>query len=76
MWSPCVSVRLSMCVSGVEAREHNIITCEIIDLASPDLVCGSSLARSRMSLCMGHPDLLLRSPQPTGASRPLWSSFL
>ena len=46
----------------------NVITCEIIDLASPNSVCKSLFARSRMSTYMGHPNLLSRSPQPEGAS--------
>ena len=53
----------SVCVYGVFV---NVITCEIIDLASPNSVRGSLLARCRMSLYMGHLDLLSRSPQPAG----------
>ena len=56
----CVCVSTHVCLG----KFVNAIICEIIDLASPNSVCGSLLARSRMSSYIGHIDLLSRSPQP------------
>ena len=55
----CPSVRL--CVSP-GWKHVNMVTCEIIDIVSANLVCGSLLSRSWISLYMGHLDLLSRSP--------------
>ena len=42
----------------------NVITCEIID-ASPNLVFVHYMGRTRMSLFLGHLDLLSRLPRST-----------
>ena len=54
-WAP--SVR---CLS-VNPYLVNAITCELIDPASPNLVCGFFTVRSRMSSYLGHLDLFSRS---------------
>ena len=73
MGSVCFSVSTFACPGR---KLVNAITCEIFGLASPNSVCVSLLATSRMTSYMGHLDLISRSPQPAGASRTLWSSFL
>ena len=43
----------------------NAITCEIIDPPSPNSVFGLFMGRSRMSLYLGHVDLISRSLRST-----------
>ena len=61
--SPCPTFK----VAGVNTVYQlvNAITCEIMDPASPNLVFGLIMGRSRMSSYLGHLDLLSRSLRST-----------
>ena len=60
-WACLLSVRCPFVVRPVNLYLVNTIT----DPASPNLVCGFFMGRSRMSSYLGHLDLFSRSPRST-----------